>query len=405
MSGQTKAPDTNFSIFDQEMADKRPAVFDELRGRCPVAHSDQIEDDGFWVVTSYTETKSAAHDTSTFSSRYATLPRDMFGEGHDHRPPLTLDPPIHQQFRRALQPNFGPKVMQEWIPQIHEIARAAIANLIDKGSCDARSEYAQRISTGMMLALFGVPDEIAPEFEHWLGEIVESGDMARAEIASGALYGYLGEAVTQRRSESDPPDDMITKLMNSEFDGATLPDDELVGTLVMIMLAALETVASTLSSILVHLATNHADRDRLIAEPELVPTAVEEFVRYYSAVVSAREANHDAALGGVDIPADSMVLLCWNAANRDPDAFPDADKVILDRTKNQHVGFGIGPHRCLGIHLARLELKVGVEEWLAAIPEFELESEVPGYQQGLVCGPKGAPVKFPKGGGVAGAAS
>ena len=205
------------------------------------------------------------------------------------------------------------------------------------------------------------------------------------------ILTYLTEEIEARRT--NPGDDLISDLLHAEVDGEPVPEAHVLGTAALTLIAGVDTTWSSIGSSLWHLATHPADRRRLVAEPELIPTAIEELLRAYSPVTMARIVAEDVEVAGCPMKAGDRVLLNFPAANRDPDAFPDADTVIIDRAQNRHAAFGLGIHRCAGSNLARMELRVAIEEWLAAIPEFRLEdgAEVT-WAGGQVRGPRTIPV-------------
>ena len=188
-------------------------------------------------------------------------------------------------------------------------------------------------------------------------------------------------------------DDLITELLHAEVDGEPIPDGHVLGIAALTLIAGVDTTWSAIGASLWHLATHQQDRRRLVEEPELLPTAVEEFLRAYSPVTMARIVSEDVEIRGCQMRRGDRVLLSFPAANRDPDAFPDADEVVIDRLDNRHVAFGVGIHRCAGSNLARMELRVALEEWLARIPEFRLEDGAQvTWAGGQVRGPRRVPV-------------
>ena len=182
-------------------------------------------------------------------------------------------------------------------------------------------------------------------------------------------------------------------MLEARIDDKPLDDQHLNGMLRLLLIAGIDTTWSAIGAALWHLARTPFDRDRLIAEPELMPTAIEEFLRAYSPVTMAREVVKDTVISGCPIKPGNMVLLSFPAANRDPAVFPDADKVIIDRKENRHSAFGLGIHRCVGSNLARLEMTAAIEEWLKRIPRFTLEGNV-AWSEGTVRGPRQLPIKF-----------
>jgi cytochrome P450 len=193
----------------------------------------------------------------------------------------------------------------------------------------------------------------------------------------------------------EPREDLITLIAESEFDGRRLSPEELVGSLVLIMLGGMDTAWSVISSMLWHLAQHREDRRRLVEEPALIPSAVEEFLRFYAPLNLARITTTTTEVNGVEIGEDESVLMCYGSANRDAEVFDDPDQVIIDRSPNRHMAFGLGPHRCIGSNIARLELKVALEEWLAAFPEFSLsDPDAVTWTLGQVWGPANVPVRL-----------
>ena len=190
-------------------------------------------------------------------------------------------------------------------------------------------------------------------------------------MACSGIIGYLQGAIAERQAETDS-DDFITELLQSEHDGEPIGLPVVMGMCALLLIAGIDTTWSSIGSTMWHLATHPDDRRRLVAEPELMPTAIEEFLRAYAPVTMARRLIEDTEYKGCPMKAGERVLMNFPAANRDPEVFVDADKVILDRQQNRHLAFGAGIHRCAGSNLARMELRVAVEEWLAVMPEFEV---------------------------------
>lgn len=395
-AASARGVECSFDLYDTELMQDPHRAYAELRAHCPVAHSDRSE--GFWVLSRYEDVFAANRDTETFSSRYCLVPRHQFGPEFTERPPLTLDPPAHTAFRKLLLPGFTAKQVARWEPSIRAICRDALARFTADGTCDAAEDYAKKIPLGFTCTLMGVPREMEPQFSRWSHELVEAQEIEGVLRAAGEIGAFLREQVDQRRRE--PTDDLISILMDSEIDGDRLEGQALLGALVLILIAGLDTTWSALGSSLYHLASHPEDRRRLVEDPSLIPVAVEELLRFYAPVALARETTREVTIGDTTIPANEMVLLGWPAANRDPDAFEDADRVVIDRRENRHMSFGVGPHRCLGSAVARLELKVALEEWLRVIPEFELTD--PGaitWTTGHTWGPRNVRVAFPVGSG------
>jgi len=211
------------------------------------------------------------------------------------------------------------------------------------------------------------------------------------------MTAYFAAHIEARKQR--PTDDLITTLMNAkDKNGQPLDDTHVMGSLRLILIAGIDTTWSAIGASLWHLAKTPSDRERLLAEPELMPTAVEELLRAYSPVTMAREVMKETTITGCPVKPGNMVLLSFPAANRDPAVFPDADKVVLDRKENRHAAFGLGIHRCVGSNLARMEMTVALEEWLKRIPAFRLDpAGKVTWSQGTVRGPRQLPILFGKG--------
>jgi len=208
------------------------------------------------------------------------------------------------------------------------------------------------------------------------------------------MTAYFTDHIEARKKH--PTDDLISTLMRAKNkDGQPLEDSHVLGSLRLLLIAGIDTTWSAIGASLWHLAKTPADRDRLIAEPALMPSAIEEFLRAYSPVTMAREVTKETTISGCPVKPGNMVLLSFPAANRDPAMFPNADKVLIDRKENRHAAFGLGIHRCVGSNLARMEMTVAIEQWLKRIPEFRLDpAGTVTWSEGTVRGPRQLPVLF-----------
>jgi hypothetical protein len=262
------------------------------------------------------------------------------------------------------------------------------------GQADAASDYAQQIPVRVIGSILGVPEDQADTFTGWVRDALEFAD--DAERVQRGMFGigyYLWDRINERRETAD--DDLLTYLLHAEVDGASVDDMVILGMAMLTMIAGIDTTWSAIGASLWHLATNDADRERLVDDPALMDTAVEELLRAYSPVTMARIVTEDVEFSGCPMKQGDKLLLNFPAANRDPAAFERADEVLLDRQQNRHVAFGLGIHRCAGSNLARMELRVALEEWLARIPVFHLAdgAEVL-WAGGQVRGPRKLDVVF-----------
>ena len=294
-------------------------------------------------------------------------------------PPVSLDPPIHADVRRLLLPAFSVAAIDRVEPLTRTIVGELIADIAARGPgpLDAATEFAQHVPVRVIAAMLGIPVALEATFTNWVDRILKVG-ANQPEVQSAAareVREYFAGLVEERRADPSPPDDLITYLIGAQIDGAPLDRKYIIGILFVLLMAGIDTTWSSIGSSLWHLATHPEDRERLVAQPELMPMAVEEFLRLYSPATMARIARQDCEIAGVAVRAGERVLLPFPAANRDPAVFSRPDEAVLDREINRHSAFGLGIHRCLGSNLARMELRVALEGWLAAFPSFELDPD------------------------------
>jgi len=394
----TKIPDavadwaTDFDHTHPDYNENAHEIWDTLREQCPVAHSDRFG--GVWLPTRHQDVAAVAYDTENYSSQGVIVspvkPADPPPLGP--APPITADPPAHKEARRILLPAFSPKRIASWESTTRDLCRRLIAELpIVDGKVDAAVNYTQHIPVGVIAAMLGVPESDGELFRHHLRLILENPGSGEDLPEEETLFYYLDRIIGEHRD--NPKDNLISYLLDTEFMGEPLSDNHIVGTVLLLLVAGIDTTWSAIGSSIWHLATNPDDRQRLVDEPELLPVAVEEFLRAYAPVTMARLASTDHELNGCPVKQGDWMLLPFPAANRDPEQFEDADKVIIDRAKNRHSAFGLGIHRCLGSNLARLEMKIALEEWLKAFPNFWLDEEaVMRWSTGQVRGPRQLPV-------------
>lgn len=382
----------DYDLYDAEYACDPFSIFDDLRGRCAVATSGRWG--GSVMPTTYDAIVEVARDPDRFSSREVNvIPRvptttTLLPSGLQ---PIEVDPPLHAESRRLMLSWFSPAAVDAIEPFTRAVCRRLIADFVRIGSVDAAEHYARRIPLEVISKMLGIAPEDADQFSTAVGN-QPPGDPRRGEALKRMHDTFVREI---SRREVEPANDLISEILRSEIDGRALGRDDAMGMIILVLAAGVDTTWSSIGAALWHLATNPADRERLLREPALIIGAVEEFLRAYSPVTMARIATRDTEIAGCPISAGTRVVLSFPAANRDPSVFPDPSRVILDRQDNRHVAFGSGIHRCAGAHLARMELRVALEEWLAAIPQFALaEGARVTWSTGQVRGPRFLPLNF-----------
>lgn len=392
---------TDYDIFDEAYISDPYGIWDELRSRCPIAHTERWG--GSWLPTTYADVTEIARDIENFPSGngIAVIPPPAgTGPGaggpilSSGVPPISADPPLHTWTRRLILPTMSPQRVDEYEVFTRELCVQLVDGFLERGGGDAAAEYAQQIPVRVIGHILGVPDSMAPVFTEWVRDVLEfAHDAERRMRGITGILQYLTGALDER--VANPTDDFISELLASEHDGQPIERPVVMGMCALLLIAGIDTTWSSIGSAMWHLATHPDHRRRLVAEPELMPTAIEELLRAYSPVTMARRLSHDVDFKGCPMKAGDRILMNFPAANRDPAAFPDADKVVLDRQVNRHVAFGAGIHRCAGSNLARMELRVAIEEWLRRIPEFDLDpsGEVT-WAGGQVRGPRTIPVTF-----------
>jgi cytochrome P450 len=391
----SQAPVTDWvNDFDhtdpQWTADPFP-IWDELRAKCPVVHTERFL--GVYLPTTYEAVKQISYDTESFSSRRVVV-RNVRPEITQPTPPITSDPPIHKPAKQLLLPPFTPDAMKKLEPRVRAICNELIDNLIKDGKCDAAAQYTKHIPTRAIAHMLGIPEKDGDLFVRWIHQILELGihDDTILMQAVHEMGAYFAAHIADRRL--NPKDDLISDLIRAKGpDGQPLSDMHVQGSLRLLLIAGIDTTWSAIGSSLWHLAKTPSDRKRLVAEPQLMPFAIEEFLRAYSPVTMAREVMKETTVSACPVKPGNMVLLSFPAANRDPAMFPDADKVIIDRKENRHAAFGLGIHRCIGSNLARMEMTVALEEWMKRIPEFNLDpAGTVTWSEGTVRGPRQLPL-------------
>ena len=387
---------SDFSHLEPEWAADPYRIQDDLRQRCPIAHTDRFG--GGWLPTRYEDVSAVAYDTERFSSRSIIMsnfrpPRELAPVGT--APPISSDPPFHRDARKLLLPAFTKTAVARQEPGTRAFCHGLIDAFQGSDVVDAARDYAQHIPMRVIADMLGFPPEDGPRFREFVENTLEGVNLPPDERIARMqkLFDYILAQVHDHLDNPRP--DLTTYLIDAELYGHKLQADHVAGTMVLLLIAGIDTTWSAIGASLWHLAGNPEDRERLVTEPGLLPTAMEEFLRAYAPVTMARLVKEDMHWQGVDMKADDWILLSFPAANRDPAQFDHANEVVIDREVNRHAAFGLGIHRCVGSHLARMELRVALEVWLERIPEFSLaDPAAVTWSAGQIRGPRSLPLRI-----------
>jgi cytochrome P450 len=353
--GDPRLPSTPFEVFDE---------LRDIRTFWSSHHS------GYWVLTRAEDIREVFQKPEVFSNHGGSStilgrtgwPRKLI--------PEELDPPEHMKYRRPLALPFSPGAVTARGDRVEQVCRDLIESVAATGSCEFLDDFARPFPTTIFTEILGIPTDESPKFLRWNGIIQHSHDPELRARTGAELTQYLIDHIEDR--SRNPKDDLTSHLLQSEVDGKPMSKEDALDTCFLMFMAGLDTVTAALGFIFRHLAEHPEDRRRLVADPELVPLAVEELLRAYAFITLTRLVKEDVEVGGVQMKAGDPVVLMTALATRDPLEFPDPATVDIGRAPNHHMAFGAGPHRCVGSHLARRELNVAVREWLRRIPDFEV---------------------------------
>lgn len=379
-----QVPTVDFDHHSDEYNLNELAVNADLRRRCPVAWNTNYG--GFWFLSSYDAVSRAARDGDTFAHKYEPDAPDGIDyqgemgvprpEGHPALGIGEVDGPYHQALRRALTPFVSPGAVQKLRPFMEEQAHRFLDQRIGDGRMDLVLDYASPVPAILTMKLMGLPYDnwhlYASLFHSAMAFPQDSPEYAGAIAAAPALMrGVLDFAATRK---AQPEDDLTSFLLQFEFEGRRLTDEQLLGIIWNLVAGGVDTTTSQTALTLLHLGTHPDLRRQLIGRPELYRTATEEFLRYFSVNQTlSRTVTRDVDINGQHLRKNDRVVISWLAANHDENEFDRPDEIILDRAPNRHLAFGLGPHRCIGSHLARLMAEVMVRAVLDRIPDYRVD--------------------------------
>ncbi len=383
-------------LFDNDTVRCPQAAYSELRSKCPVGRTQLI---GTIMVSRFEDVAWGLRHPEIFSSEMDAQmklgnPRPMI--------PQQMDPPGQTRYRRLLDPLFSRKRMLALEPAVRRHASDLIDEFAAKGECEFDEAFAIPLPCTAFLALFGLPISDLPTFLEMKDGIIRPakfldppeptaesmaahGDaqVAHRKKTAEAMFAYFEEEIA--KSQGRHRDDLLGALLTAEIDGVKLTHEEILDICFLLLIAGLDTVTATLGCNIAYLAGNPGQRERITRDPKLIPAAVEELLRWETPVTAVpRLVKQDVTLRDFDIKAGEVVTFLIGAANTDDEHFRNAQQVDFDRGRNVHMAFGAGPHRCLGSHLARMELQVAMEEWHRRIPEYRIKAgETPTYSPGI----------------------
>ncbi len=364
-----------------EMAANPQPVWKMLRDDMPVLRIDEMMSSGAVMLSRKGDIMEALQHPEIFSSNMDAV--DL----KNKRPmiPLQIDPPDHKKFRKLLDPIFAPRKMQAMDDEVSALVNNLIDGFIDKDGVDFAKAFSVPFPSVVFLTLLGLPPEDLDTFltmkdgiirpDHVTGKPRDSEETSRyQQKIADSVYDYFNEVLDKRELERQ--DDLLSLFLDAEVEGERLTREDILDICFLFLIAGLDTVTATLDCMFSFLAQNPDHRRQLVEDPSVIPNAIEELLRWETPVMSiARVAVSDTELGGCPVHAGDQVMVMIGSANTDEAEFPDADEVRFDREVNRHIAFGGGIHRCLGSHLARLELRVALREWHKRIPDYEIEPD------------------------------
>jgi cholest-4-en-3-one 26-monooxygenase len=377
-------------------------AFRLLRAEAPVYWHPERNGRGFWVVTKYDDVKAVSLDSKTYSSgRGGTLIREFDGEELEANQAimLNMDAPRHTRFRRLVNMGFSPRMVNRLEQHVREVARNIVDAVAPRGECDFVTDIAAELPLQVIVEMIGVPLEDRHLVFKWSNQMVGFDDPEYgpneqvSRIASMEMFMYANQLALARKDS--PRDDLVSVLMSAEVDGEKLSDVEFDSFFLLLAVAGNETTRNLISGGMRALFDHPEQRARLAADPSLLPTAVEEMLRWVSPVMYFRRTvTHDTELHGQKLREGDRVTIWYGSANRDEDVFPNAGRFDVGRTPNEHLAFGIGHHFCLGANLARMEIQLIFEEIFRRLPDIELAGPVERLRSNFLNGIKRMPVRF-----------
>jgi cytochrome P450 len=386
----------HFDQFAPEFGRTCWAQYERLRRECPVEYSDTYG--GFWVLSKYEDVKAVALDDRTFSSAQSvTVPAKP--PGARLSVPIEMDPPRFNDYRRALNPWFTPTAVAKQEPIIRGFIHTLIDRFIEDGQCDLVTDFTNPLPAMATLALLGLdPDD----WETYAVPVHAKTFLRSEKTKTPEFVELYAECHRRIRAEiaarrADPRAGMISALTEVKIGGKAISDDDLQDIVMLLLHGGFDTTGSAIGNAMIYLHRNHGLRERLRAHLELLPTAVEEFLRLEAPQPGlARVATTDCVIRGREIKKGDRLLLLWASANRDDEAFTEPDEVVADRSPNRHLTFGIGLHRCVGAPFASAQIRLALEIILDRIPDFRIDIDaiVPAETNGTVFGHFSIPMTF-----------
>lgn len=374
-----RARNAGCPVVDFDYTTPRPALtyfseFDRLRAESPVAYS--TYGPGFWMLLTADLVREAYQTPEVFSSR-ATIPTVPHPDWQWI--PTMVDPPKHAEYRRILNLAFSPRFVRTREAQIRQDCVDTIEGFVAKGRCDFLGEFAKIFPTQVFLRILGLPSADTEMFMGWVETIFEGLGHFGAEAddqlrAQQEIRDYFAEVYADRTADPRPEaeNDFFTILATAKAGDQPISRQEFLNMAEVLLLAGLDTVKSQLSYVFHHLATNNRDREWIVREPEIIPNAVEEFLRAHNIVMGARQVARDTDFHGCPMKEGDMVMVAGAAGSRDEAEYENPMEIRLDRKVNRHFAFAAGPHRCVGAHLARTEMAIAIEEWHKRIPHYRI---------------------------------